>query len=191
MDPGRVLRGRFQRCGGQGTTLKPRREPGLQRRENLGQLGSGGVVERFRDTRLEWLRGRERYLLGDRCKLLGLLGQRLELLACMFGRKLHELRRRLHAGQLLDKVEGGVGVRVSEFDELVVVVLHPLNRPRIAVFYEIARLSRGGAHFFVSLLGLRGALLRHFAKRLRGVSLWETSRFRGCLIGGRIHGTDP
>jgi hypothetical protein len=76
------------------------------------------VVEHFCDARREWRRGRERHLLGERRKFLRLLGQRLELLACMFRRKFHERQRRLHAGQLLDKVEGGVGVRVREFDNL-------------------------------------------------------------------------
>jgi hypothetical protein len=66
-------------------TLKPGARTGL--RTTLRFRGSGGVVERFCNARLEWLRGRERRLLGERRKLLGLLGQRLELFACMFGPK--------------------------------------------------------------------------------------------------------
>jgi hypothetical protein len=61
----------------------------------------------------------------------------------VFCPKFYERRSRLHAGQLLDKVEGGVGVRVSEFDDLVVTVLHTLNRLRIADFDEIGCFSRG------------------------------------------------
>ena len=68
----------------------------------------------------------------------------------MFCPKFYERRRRIHAGQLLDKVEGGVGVRVSEFDDLVVIVLHTLNRLRIAVFNEIGCFRRGGVHFVAS-----------------------------------------
>jgi len=82
----------------------------------------------FCDAGLEWLRGREHHLLGERRKLFGLLGQRFELLACMFGRKFDEHRRRLHTGQLLHKVVGSISVRLSEFNELVVVVLSTLNR---------------------------------------------------------------
>ena len=122
----------------------------------------GGTFEHFCDARLEWLRSRERSLLGKRRKLLGLLGKRFELRACMFGRKLYECRRRRDAGQLLKKIEGSVGVRVSEFDKLVVAVLHALNRCRKAVFDEIGCFSLGGARFPVSFFGLNGALFRIF-----------------------------
>jgi hypothetical protein len=60
---------------------------------------------------------------GDRRKLLGLVGQCLKLLARMFRRKFYERRRRRRAEQLLDKVEASVSVRLSEFDELVVLRL--------------------------------------------------------------------
>jgi hypothetical protein len=63
--------------------------PGFERAKVYDKLSSlsGGVVERFCDARLEWLRSRERHFLGERRKLLGLLGQRFELFGCMFGRK--------------------------------------------------------------------------------------------------------
>jgi hypothetical protein len=74
------------------------------------------VSERVCDARLEGLGGCSRHLLGERRKLLALLGQRLGLLAGMFCPKFYECRRRLHAGHLLDKVKSGVGVRASEFN---------------------------------------------------------------------------
>src|ERR1035437_1678693 len=101
--------------------------------------------------------------------------------------KFYESRRRFHTGHLLDKVEGGVGVRVSEFDNLVVVVLHTLNRRRIAVFDEIGCFSRGGVHFLVSFFGLRGALFRHLAECLLGVRLWDAGEFWSCGLGVLIH----
>src|SRR3954447_9723155 len=107
--------------------------------------------------------------------MIGLLYQNLELLASMFSRKFYERRRRLHAGQLLYKVEGGVAVCVSEFDELVIVTLHTLNRRRIAVFDEIGCFTRSGTHFLVSFFSLRGAFFRYLAECLRDLGLWETS----------------
>jgi len=53
--------------------------PGFER-QGL-RPSSSGVVQSFCDARLEWLRGRKRHLLGERCKLLGLFGQRLDLLS--------------------------------------------------------------------------------------------------------------
>ena len=46
------------------------------RRSALAEL-----AECLGDARLEWLRGRERNILRQRCEFFGLLGQRLELLA--------------------------------------------------------------------------------------------------------------
>jgi hypothetical protein len=71
--------------------------------------------------------GRTGNLLGEHRKLLGLLGQRLELPAGIFGRQLFERRRRIHRAHLLDKIEGRIDVIVSKFDELVVVVLNALK----------------------------------------------------------------
>jgi hypothetical protein len=45
----------------------------------------GGVTKCLSDTGFEGLRGRERDLLTERRQFLGLLGQNLELLSCMFG----------------------------------------------------------------------------------------------------------
>ena len=56
----------------------------------FGITSLGVVVERFGDARLERLRGCERHPLPERRKLIGLLCQRLKLLACMFGRKFYE-----------------------------------------------------------------------------------------------------
>jgi hypothetical protein len=65
-----------------GSSPKPgAANPGFERPK--GQLTSGGAVERFCDARLERLCGRERHLLGESRKLLCLLCQLLDLLACM------------------------------------------------------------------------------------------------------------
>jgi hypothetical protein len=47
---------------------------------------SGGVAEGLCGAGLEGFGGRERDLLSERCQFLGLLGQNLKLLSCMFGR---------------------------------------------------------------------------------------------------------
>ena len=94
-----------------------------------------------------------------------------ELLACMFGRKFYECGRRPHAGHLLDKIEGGIGVLVSEFEELIVVVLHTLNRSQITVLDEVGRFSRGDTHFLVRFFGLGGTLFSHFSECLRSACL--------------------
>jgi hypothetical protein len=69
----------------------------------------------------------------------------------MFGRKFYECGRRPHAGHLLDKIEGGIGVLVSKFEELIVVVPHTLNRSQITVLDEVGRFSRGDTFSYVSL----------------------------------------
>ena len=48
------------------------------------RFNSAGLVQRLCDGCLEGLRGRQRHFLGERRKLLGLLGEHLELLARMF-----------------------------------------------------------------------------------------------------------
>ena len=53
----------------------------LRRRGSLERVRSGGLAECLGDARREGLRVREHDLLGQRCEFLGLLGQRLELLA--------------------------------------------------------------------------------------------------------------
>jgi hypothetical protein len=45
------------------------------------KVSTASGLLRFCDAGLEWLRGREHHLLGERRKLFGLLGQRFELLA--------------------------------------------------------------------------------------------------------------
>jgi hypothetical protein len=76
---------------------------------------------------------------------------------------IYERRRRLHAGQLLDKVEGGVGVRVREFDDLVVIVLHTLNHLRIAVLDEIGCFSRGCVYFSIGVTADRMLLYKRMS----------------------------
>ena len=93
------------------------------------------------------LRSRERHLLGKRRELLGLLGQCRKLLLCMLGRKFDELRRRLYARHPLGKVEGGLGVGVSNLKQLVIVILHPFKCRRIAMLHNVGRLPGGRAHF--------------------------------------------
>ena len=51
-----------------------------------------------------------RHLLGELRELLGLRGHRLELLACMRGRQVNELRRGLHPQQFIGVVKGGVSI---------------------------------------------------------------------------------
>src|SRR6476660_8374305 len=89
----------------------------------------------------------------------------------MLGRKFYECGRRPHAGHLLDKIEGGIGVLVSEFEELIVVVLHTLNRSQITVLDEVGRFSRGDTHFLVRFFGLGGSLFSHFSECLRSACL--------------------
>jgi hypothetical protein len=49
-----------------------------------------------------------RHFLRQARQVLGLLGERLKLLAPVRGRQFKKVGRRFHAGQLLGKVEGGV-----------------------------------------------------------------------------------
>src|SRR5437773_11052579 len=71
----------------------------------------------------------------------------------------------------MGKVEGGIGIGVSEFDELVVVILGTFNRRRVAIFHNIGRFTGGGTHCLKSFLRFCGALFSHVAKLLRGVYL--------------------
>src|SRR6478609_7952466 len=88
----------------------------------------------------------------------------------MFGRKFYECGRRPHAGHLLDKIEGGIGVLVSEFEELIVVVLHTLNRSQITVLDEIGRFSRGDTPRTSLWLGWAPPF-SHFSECLRSTCL--------------------
>jgi hypothetical protein len=45
----------------------------------------------------------------------------------MFGRQFYEIRGRFNVRQLLGKAEGGLGIGLSEFEDLVVVVLRTFN----------------------------------------------------------------
>ena len=72
------------------------------------------MVERFCDTHFERFGRREHSLLRVFHKLFGLLGDRLDLIACVLCRKFHKLGGRLHSVQPLHKVKRGVGVCVSE-----------------------------------------------------------------------------
>jgi len=58
-------------------------------------------------------------------------------------------------------------VRTSKFDEHIVIVLHTLNRRRIAVFDEFGCFSRGSVDVLVSYFGLRSTLFRHVAECFR------------------------
>jgi hypothetical protein len=59
----------------------PGDNPGFEERYRLERTRSGELVKCFGDPCLEGLRGCECDFLGQRCEFLGLLGQRLELLA--------------------------------------------------------------------------------------------------------------
>ena len=126
------------------------------------------------------LGSRGRHLLSKRCELFGLLGQRQKLLLCKLGRKFEELRRRFYARYSLGKIERGFGIGVSEFDQLVVVILYPFNCRRIAISNNVGRLAGGRTHFLnfvgcihslINFLGLCGALFNHFAELNVGFGL--------------------
>jgi hypothetical protein len=74
-----------------------------------------------------------RHLLGELRELLGLRGHRLELLACMRGRQLNELRRRFHRQQFIGVVKGSVGIGTGNLNDLEVVVCGALGGGRIGV----------------------------------------------------------
>jgi predicted ATPase len=77
-----------------------------------------------------------RHLLGELRELLGLRGHRLELLACMRGRQLNELRRGLHPQQFISVVKGGVGIGTGDLDDLAVVVCGAIGGRRIGALEE-------------------------------------------------------
>jgi hypothetical protein len=146
---------------------------------------SRDMVERFCDTHFERFGRREHSLLRVFHKLFGLLGDRLDLIACVLCRKFHKLGGRLHSLQPLHKVKRGVGVCVSELQKLVIEVLHTLKRGRRTGFDDIGCLGRRGAHVLESFSRLRGALFRHLTKCSRGVCFRGTS---GSSCGpGHVH----
>src|SRR5450759_221417 len=57
---------------------------------------------------------------------------------------------RVHARQFLDEVEGGLGIGLSKFDKLGVVVMRTFNGRRIAVLDQISGFRSGGAHLLES-----------------------------------------
>jgi hypothetical protein len=59
----------------------PGDNPGFEECYRLERISSGELAKCFGEPCPEGLRGRKRYLLGECCEFLGLLGQRLELLA--------------------------------------------------------------------------------------------------------------
>ena len=59
----------------------PGDNPGFEECQSLERVSSSGLAKCLGNSRLERLHGSERDLLSQRCKFLGLLGQRLELLA--------------------------------------------------------------------------------------------------------------
>jgi hypothetical protein len=79
---------------------------------------SGDVLERVFDACLDRFSGRVRRTLGQRRKLLGLLGEPCELVPRMFGRKFNNRGRRFYARQLLEEVEGGLRILLSIFEQL-------------------------------------------------------------------------
>jgi hypothetical protein len=164
--------------------MKPGGIAGSQRL-SLRRPTSRDMVERFCDTRFERFDRREHSLLRVFHKLFGLLGYRLDLIACVLCRKFHQLGGRLHSVQPLHKVKRGVGVRVRELQKLVVEVLHTLKRGRRTGFDDIGCLGRRGAHVLESFSRLRGALFRHLTKCSRGVCFCGTS---GSSCGpGHVH----
>ena len=64
---------------------KPREPRGFNDGKNAKRLNSGGAIEYLRQAGLDWLRGRQRDLLGERRELFGLLGHRLKLMLGMIG----------------------------------------------------------------------------------------------------------
>ena len=81
----------------------------------------------------------------------------------MLGRKFEELRQQLRPRHPLGKVEGGLGVGVSNLKQLVIVTLHPFNCRRIAMLHNVGRLPGGRAHFLKNFLGLCNSFFSHFA----------------------------
>src|SRR5580704_6625426 len=94
----------------------------------------------------------------------------------MFGRQFHEIRRRFHVRQLLGKAEGGLGICLSKFENLVVIVLRAFNSCGIAVLDESGSFTRGGTHLFESFFSLRGTVSRErlssIPPRGPGVRMW-------------------
>jgi hypothetical protein len=123
-----IIRAILEKTGSKGRS--PGRGPGFEHCWRLGQPRSSGLIERLCDACLQWLRARERNSPGKGSKLFSLLSERLGLCTYMFSRKLYEFRRRLYAGQLLDKVKCNIGVCVSKLHELIIVFLRSLKRRR-------------------------------------------------------------
>ena len=125
----------------------------------------------------QWFRGRDRRLLSKRRELLGLIGQYRKLVLYLLSRKLDELRRRLYARDPLGKVEGGLGVGVSNLKQLVIVILHPFNCRRIAMLHNVGRLPGGRAHFLKNFPWIVRLLFRPFRVtvpvRLSLISPWD------------------
>src|SRR5665213_1739251 len=95
----------------------------------------------------------------------------------MLGREFHEVGWGLHAVQLLDKVKCGVGIGVSEFHELIVVVSCTFQRGGTTGFHEIGRFGRSRAHSLVSLFGLCSAFCAISLNACGSLVFWNPAGF--------------
>src|SRR6202140_4480598 len=85
-------------------------------RAALSRGESGGVVERFCNSRFDGFSGCKRRTFGKRSKLLGLLHERLELLSCVFGRQCSRARMAKTV-----EAEIGAGARVVGSEALLTI----------------------------------------------------------------------
>ena len=103
---------------------------------HLGADGERAIIEAVaRDAKcsprvIEYAVGRREDGVAIR-ELLGLRGHRLELLGCMRGRQLNELRRGFHRQQFIGVVKGSVGIGTGNLNDLEVVVCGVLSGGRM------------------------------------------------------------
>src|SRR5262249_2485662 len=134
---------------------------------------SGDLAERLGDAALERLGRLGRDLLGKRCKLFGLLGESLEVLARMGGRELDDLGERLHVEQLAGVVERRISVGAGRLDHLEVIVGSSLGGGRVGILEQVGRLFGSGLDALVGIFRLRHALLGDLAERRGNLELGQ------------------
>ena len=97
---------------------------------------------------------------------------RARLLSCVLCGQIHQRRCRFDTGQLLEKVKRGLGICVSEFKQLGVIVLNTFKDRGHGAFDSVGPLRGGCTDLLVAIPRLRGAFFNSLAKiksRLRSV----------------------
>jgi hypothetical protein len=82
----------------------------------------------------------------------------------VFCGQFHQRSCRFDTGQLLEKVKGGLGIRVSEFKQLGVIVLNALKGRGHAAFDSAGSLRGGCTDFLVIVVRLRSTLFHSLAE---------------------------